>query len=66
MELEIVGGTNDATNFEDPTKAPVLENFKEEPTISGGADGAFNPDLKQPIVPPPPPKYVIPFPSDPL
>ncbi|KAL1977859.1 hypothetical protein VTN31DRAFT_718 [Thermomyces dupontii] len=66
VELEIVGGTNDATNFEDPTKAPLLENFKEEPTISGGADGAFNPDLKQPIVPPPPPKPVVPKATLPL
>ncbi|KAL4861797.1 hypothetical protein BDV12DRAFT_203650 [Aspergillus spectabilis] len=60
LDLEIIGSTNDATNFRDPTKAPLLENFKEEPTISGGADGALDPSLKQPMTVPPPPKPDVP------
>jgi hypothetical protein len=60
LDLEIIGNTNDATNYRDPTKAPLLENFKEEPTISGGADGALDPSLKQPVTVPPPPKPDIP------
>ncbi|KAL4879315.1 hypothetical protein BJY04DRAFT_220171 [Aspergillus karnatakaensis] len=60
LNLEIIGSTNDATNFRDPTKAPLLENFKEEPTISGGADGALDPSLKQPMTTPPAPKPDIP------
>ncbi|KAL4748038.1 hypothetical protein BDW72DRAFT_196173 [Aspergillus terricola var. indicus] len=60
LDLEIIGNTNDATNYRDPTKAPLLENFKEEPTISGGADGALDPSLKQPVTIPPPPKPDIP------
>ncbi|KAJ5925145.1 hypothetical protein N7454_007784 [Penicillium verhagenii] len=46
--------------YNDPTKAPLIENFKEEPTISGGADGALDPSLKQPMTPLPPVKPVIP------
>ncbi|KAL2824308.1 hypothetical protein BDW59DRAFT_162646 [Aspergillus cavernicola] len=60
LALEIIGSTNDATNYHDPTKAPLLENFKPEPTISGGADGALDPSLKQPMTVPPPPKPDIP------
>ncbi|KAJ5646047.1 hypothetical protein N7490_002419 [Penicillium lividum] len=54
LDLEIIGNTNDSTQFNDPTKAPLLENFKAEPTITGGADGALDPSLKQPVVPLPP------------
>ncbi|KAJ5899989.1 Concanavalin A-like lectin/glucanases superfamily [Penicillium taxi] len=75
LDLEIVGSTNNSTNFKDATKAPLLENFKEEPAISGGADGALDPKLKQPMTTPPPevpniPKAslklnsFLPFPSD--
>ncbi|KAI9370619.1 common central domain of tyrosinase-domain-containing protein [Aspergillus egyptiacus] len=60
LGLEIIGNTNDATTYKDPTKAPVLENFVEEPTISGGADGALDPSLKQPVTVPPAPKPDIP------
>ena len=60
LELEIIGSTNDSTVYNDATRAPKLENFKEEPTISGGAGGALNPDLKQPVTVPPPVVPVIP------
>ncbi|KAL3487186.1 hypothetical protein BJX62DRAFT_246212 [Aspergillus germanicus] len=60
LELEIIGSTNDATNFHDPTKAPLLENFQPEPAISGGADGALDPNLKQPMTIPPAAKPDIP------
>ncbi|KAL4915885.1 common central domain of tyrosinase-domain-containing protein [Aspergillus aurantiobrunneus] len=60
LGLEIIGSTNDATTFHDPAKAPVLENFTEEPAISGGADGALDPSLKQPMTVPPAPKPDIP------
>lgn len=57
LELEVIGASNDATHFHDPAKPPLIENFKKEPTISGGADGALDPELKQPVTaPPPPPK----------
>ncbi|KAK4862915.1 hypothetical protein LT330_010745 [Penicillium expansum] len=60
LDLEIIGSTNDSTVYNDATKAPKLENFKEEPTISGGAGGALNPDLKQPVTIAPPVVAVIP------
>lgn len=60
LDLEIIGATNDSTVFNDPTKAPILENFVKEPTISGGKDGALSPSLKQPVTVPPPPKPKIP------
>lgn len=60
LHLEIVGSTNDATHFVDPVKAPILENFKPEPTLTGGADGALDPSLKQPVTIPPPEKPKIP------
>ncbi|KAJ5117591.1 Concanavalin A-like lectin/glucanases superfamily [Penicillium atrosanguineum] len=57
LELEVIGATNDATHFNDPKKAPLVENFKKEPTLTGGADGALDPVLKQPqTLPPSPPK----------
>jgi hypothetical protein len=56
LNLEIIGSSNDTTQFHDSTKAPILENFQEEPAISGGADGAFDPSLKQPMTTPPPMK----------
>lgn len=54
LNLEIIGATNDSTVFHDATKAPLLENFVKEPTISGGKDGALSPSLKQPVTIPPP------------
>jgi hypothetical protein len=60
LDLEIIGSTNDATQFKDATKAPLLENFKKEPSISGGADGALDPSLRQPMTIPPPVKPDIP------
>lgn len=53
LELEIIGSSNDTKHFENPALPPSFENFKKEPTISGGADGAFDPELKQPNVDPP-------------
>ncbi|KAI9934409.1 hypothetical protein MW887_000023 [Aspergillus wentii] len=55
VDPQIIGSTNDATNFDDPTKAPAYKNFKPEPSISGGADGALNPAHKQPVTQPPVP-----------
>ncbi|KAL3477040.1 hypothetical protein BJX99DRAFT_270192 [Aspergillus californicus] len=60
LDLEIIGSTNDATNYNDPRKAPLLENFQPEPSISGGADGALAPNLKQPMTVPPPLKIDVP------
>ncbi|CAG8909691.1 unnamed protein product [Penicillium egyptiacum] len=60
LELEIIGSTNDSTVYNDATKPPKLENFKEEPTISGGPGGALNPGLKQPVTVAPPVVAVIP------
>ncbi|KAJ5784932.1 uncharacterized protein N7503_010144 [Penicillium pulvis] len=54
LDLEIIGSTNDSTQYKDATKAPLLENFKKEPSISGGADGALDPSLRQPMTVPPP------------
>ncbi|KAJ5541865.1 hypothetical protein N7461_007868 [Penicillium sp. DV-2018c] len=56
LELEIIGSTNDTKHFEDPALPPSFENFKEEPTISGGTDGALDPELKQPKIDPPAPR----------
>lgn len=56
--LEIIGSTNNATNWNDSSKAATLDNFKKEPTLVGGGDGALDPALKQPVVVPPTPKYV--------
>lgn len=57
LDLEVIGASNDTTHFNDPKKPPKVENFKKEPSISGGADGALDPALKQPqTAPPPPPK----------
>ncbi|RJE24069.1 hypothetical protein PHISCL_03605 [Aspergillus sclerotialis] len=60
VDLEIIGSTNNATNWNDISKAPTLENFKKEPTLVGGGDGALDPALKQPVVVPPVPKPEIP------
>jgi hypothetical protein len=60
LDLEIIGSTNDSTVYNDPTKPPKLENFKEEPTISGGPGGALNPSLKQPVAVAPPVVALIP------
>lgn len=55
VDPQIIGSTNDATTWNDITKAPKLENFQPQPDISGsGADGGFNPAHKQPISTPPP------------
>lgn len=54
LDLEIIGSTNDSTVYNDATRAPKLENFKEEPTISGGPGGALNPSLQQPLTVAPP------------
>lgn len=54
LDLEIIGSINDSTVYNDATKPPKLENFKEEPTISGGAGGALNPKLLQPVTVAPP------------
>ncbi|CAG7938948.1 unnamed protein product [Penicillium olsonii] len=56
LDLEIIGSSNDTKVFEDPTKPPAFENFKKEPTITGGADGALDPELKQPKIEPPAPQ----------
>ncbi|CAG7969261.1 unnamed protein product [Penicillium salamii] len=56
LELEIIGSSNDTSHFEDPAKPPSFENFKKEPTITGGADGALDPELKQPKIDPPAPR----------
>jgi hypothetical protein len=56
--LEIIGSTNDTKFFENPALPPGFDNFKEEPTISGGAEGALDPELKQPAIPIPPPRYI--------
>ncbi|KAJ5219622.1 hypothetical protein N7468_008826 [Penicillium chermesinum] len=55
LELEVIGASNDCTHFNDPKKPPLVENFKKEPTLTGGSDGALDPALKQPAIPPPPP-----------
>lgn len=57
--MEIIGSSNDTKFFENPALPPEFDNFKEEPTISGGADGALDPELKQPVVEAPAPRYVI-------
>ncbi|KAF3394050.1 Tyrosinase [Penicillium rolfsii] len=56
LDLEIIGSSNDSKFFDDPAVPPSFENFKPEPTISGGADGALDPELKQPKVEPPAPR----------
>lgn len=56
LDLEIIGSSNDTKFFENPAKPPSFENFKPEPTISGGADGALDPELKQPKTEPPAPR----------
>ncbi|KAJ5780085.1 hypothetical protein N7457_005245 [Penicillium paradoxum] len=56
LELEIIGSSNDTKHFENPAILPSFENFKQEPTISGGADGALDPELKQPKIDPPAPR----------
>ncbi|KAJ5375867.1 hypothetical protein N7517_007873 [Penicillium concentricum] len=48
LELEIIGSSNDTKHFINPATPPVFLNFKKEPTITGGADGALDPELKQP------------------
>jgi hypothetical protein len=60
LDLEIIGNTNDSTVYNDPTKPPKFENFKEEPSISGGPGGALNPGLKQPVTVAPPVLAVVP------
>lgn len=59
LELEIIGSSNDTKHFESPAVLPSFENFKQEPTITGGADGALDPELKQPKIDPPAPRYVL-------
>ncbi|KAE8363174.1 hypothetical protein BDV27DRAFT_159078 [Aspergillus caelatus] len=56
LELEIVGSTNDSKHYEDPTRMPEFDNFEAQPSISGGAEGAFNPDLYNRTPEPSPPK----------
>ncbi|GLI81875.1 hypothetical protein PoHVEF18_010269 [Penicillium ochrochloron] len=56
LDLEIIGSSNDTKYFENPALPPAFENFTPEPTISGGADGALDPELKQPKVEPPAPR----------
>ncbi|KAJ5346417.1 hypothetical protein N7541_008899 [Penicillium brevicompactum] len=56
LDLEIIGSSNDTNHFSDPAKPPAFENFKKEPTITGGADGALDPELKQPKIDPPAPR----------
>jgi hypothetical protein len=56
LELEIVGSTNDSKHYEDPTRTTEFDNFKAQPSISGGAEGAFNPDLHNRTPEPPLPK----------
>ncbi|KAJ5407672.1 hypothetical protein N7509_001555 [Penicillium cosmopolitanum] len=58
LDLEIIGSSNDTKFFENPALPPAFDNFKEEPTISGGADGALDPELKQPNIPIPYPRPV--------
>ncbi|CAI7654190.1 unnamed protein product [Penicillium glandicola] len=56
LELEIIGSSNDTKHFINPATPPAFENFKKEPTITGGADGALDPELKQPKIDPPAPR----------
>ncbi|KAJ5784169.1 uncharacterized protein N7518_009846 [Penicillium psychrosexuale] len=56
LELEIIGSSNDTTHFTNPATPPAFENFKQEPTITGGADGALDPELKQTKTDPPAPR----------
>jgi hypothetical protein len=58
LELEIIGSSNDTNHFKDPALPPLFENFKAEPTITGGGDGALDPELKQPKIDPPAPRFV--------
>jgi hypothetical protein len=60
LELEIVGSTNDSKHYEDPTRTTEFDNFKAQPSISGGAEGAFNPDLHNRTPEPPLPKILPP------
>jgi hypothetical protein len=60
LDLEIIGATNDSTVYNDATKQPKLENFKQEPTISGGPGGSLNPSLQQPTTVAPPVVPAIP------
>ena len=57
LELEVVGSTNDSKHYEDPTRMPEFDNFEAQPSISGGAEGAFNPDLYNRTPEPPTPRY---------
>lgn len=57
LELEIIGSSNDTKHFTNPALPPAFENFKKEPTITGGADGALDPELKQAKIDPPAPRY---------
>ncbi|KAJ5175788.1 uncharacterized protein N7482_001665 [Penicillium canariense] len=56
LDLEVIGSSNETKYFENPALPPAFENFKKEPTISGGADGALDLHLKQPMVEPPAPR----------
>ncbi|CAI7673953.1 unnamed protein product [Penicillium viridicatum] len=56
LELEIIGSSNDTKHFTNPAIPPAFENFKKEPTITGGADGALDPELKQAKTDPPAPR----------
>ncbi|KAJ5200889.1 hypothetical protein N7449_005692 [Penicillium cf. viridicatum] len=56
LELEIIGSSNDTKHFTNPAVPPAFENFKKEPTITGGADGALDPELKQAKIDPPAPR----------
>lgn len=48
--------SNDTKHFTNPATPPAFRNFKKEPTITGGADGALDAELKQPKIDPPPPR----------
>ncbi|KAJ5822368.1 Concanavalin A-like lectin/glucanases superfamily [Penicillium robsamsonii] len=56
LDLEIIGISNDTKHFINPTTPPVFENFKKEPTITGGADGALDPEMKKPKIDLPAPR----------
>lgn len=45
LDLKIIGSSNDTEHFENPALTSAFENFKKELTITGGADGALDPEL---------------------
>ncbi|KAJ6105130.1 hypothetical protein N7523_010204 [Penicillium sp. IBT 18751x] len=66
LDLEIIGSSNATKFFENPARPPAFDNFQKEPTITGGADGALDPELKQPKVQPPAPRPARPRANLPL